>query len=409
MHYYLAPWEWVDRPLTDPNPYRGWNAPHAEYRVGGFDIRSGIQRKQRGGTPGIGLFVYDRLVTMGGSELYLGDDPQATLTAVQRDGLEKLTGMRTTESDLLNAIRQYLGDPAFYSADNYLAGVGPLKVGVNGRVHMWLAGQHFVDEPSDALSRAASTAVFQQAFRHNVSAARYSDRVLRKWAAATSLRIHRQLSDDSVNAVLPPEYQGFGWERPTTIVGPDNFNDTEGPMTGWTDVEGGWSSNGTKATNNNSSSDDTARFDTALSSDDQYAYCDCESTVTQYAGIALRFDPSVSSCYCVGKQAGTTYIIGELNSGAFTTHATGTGTTGNQTVGGEVGVSGADDIECFEDYLGAKTSRVTHTDTATLKTGNLRLGIWTVFGTANRAIVDNWNGGDVVAGVFTTSQAIIIG
>ena len=151
-HYYVAPWEWNES-LAPGLEIRQWQPPHTEFHLGGFDLRPNAQRAQAGGTPGVGLFAYDRQVTMGGSELYLGNDLQSSFTGVRRSGLETLTGKRTTEGDLLGALNQFLRDPAFYVSDNTLSGWGPLKVGARGRIHMWLGGLEIIDEPADALSR----------------------------------------------------------------------------------------------------------------------------------------------------------------------------------------------------------------------------------------------------------------
>lgn len=399
-HYYIAPWEWVDTTADqDPEKWEiGWVPPHRQFHLGGFDFRSSAQRAQKGGTPGYALFVYDRAVTFGGSELYLGTDLQGTLSGVQRSGFGVLVGKTPTENDPLMAMNQLLRDPAYYVADNQLAGVGPLKVGASGRIGMWLAGDRIINARADAGARDATIAVFKEAFRRRIAEGA-DDVSLKKMVGSYCLKLFRQLSDEYANGILPTEYQGFGWLHPATPL-TDNFGD--GAMTGWSAPGSGSyqdNSGSSWAENVNSNDEDGMRYDTDLSGDDHYCEGQVDCIINKAGGLAVRMSSSAETYYAGGKNQSTTYYIWEVNSGTRTEHANGTGGAAANRVRVEVGNTGADDIEVFESET---TSRVTYTDTATLLTGNVRCGLDARFGGgAVRSRIDTWEADVLTAGGLT--------
>ncbi|MCH8825591.1 MAG: hypothetical protein IIB16_01430, partial [Chloroflexi bacterium] len=367
--------------------------------------RPHTQRAQAGGTSGVGLFVYERRVTMGGSELYLGSDLQGKFTGIRRSGLETLTGKRTTEDDILGMLNQFLRDPAYYSPDNALAGWGPLTVGHRRRISMWLAGTRIINEHLDALSVNATKQVFVEAFRRRYAEGT-PDNALRKLVGSYSLKLFNDLSTGSADALLPPEYRGFGSLHPATPL-TDDFSDSV--MTGWSHPGTvGFTDTGSVASNDGSAA--ASRYDTDLSGDDHYCKGLASIIVNQSGGVSVRFASGAWTAYSGLKNQSTTYYIYEHQSGTPTQHASGTGGSADNIIGLEVGNTGANDIELFEDYDGAKTSRVTYTDTATLLTGNTRCGIhaWDGGG-ANRTRIDDWEADIFAAGATPFTQAILIG
>lgn len=405
-HYYMAPWEWRLNPTGVDAPVAQWQAPNVQHRIGGFDFRSCAQKAQRGGVPGPGLFVYDRLVPMGGSAVYLGSGLQDTLSAVQKSGIETFLGKKTTAvtNDILGMLNQFLRDPAYYSPDNALAGWGPLTVGHRRRISMWLAGTRIINEHLDALSVNATKQVFVEAFRRRYAEGT-PDNALRKLVGSYSLKLFNDLSTGSADALLPPEYRGFGSLHPATPL-TDDFSDSV--MTGWSHLGAAFTDTGSVASNDASNA--TSRYDTDLSGDDHYCKGLASIIINQGGGVTVRFASGALTMYSGLKNQSTTYYIFEHQSGTVTEHASGTGGSADNIIGLEVGNTGANDIELFEDYDGAKTSRVTYTDTATLLTGNTRCGIhaWDGGG-ANRTRIDDWEADIFAAGATPFTQTILIG
>jgi hypothetical protein len=76
-HIYLAPWEWN---TTESPGASFWDAPLADSCLQRIDLRPVPAQAEPGGTPqGLGLFVYNRRVSVTGA-VYFGSDLNQVMT-----------------------------------------------------------------------------------------------------------------------------------------------------------------------------------------------------------------------------------------------------------------------------------------------------------------------------------------
>lgn len=223
-HLYFAPWQWY---LDADEAFGGyWAAPLIDQIIAVQDWRSLTSQ----GTPtiasGHGLFAYPTTVVLAGS-LYLGDDPIATMRPAQRDALGLYLGITNplpsgNLAEILHYINTEENDPTgatrWSGRRMTRQGIGVSLPGFGELI------RYEYDEAHPAW--ATSVQKFQAAYRRRRAAGEGLD-ALRLYTGATMLGLIGQTSSPLAERLLPNEYQGDGWQRPTSTFA-DDFTDTDG-------------------------------------------------------------------------------------------------------------------------------------------------------------------------------------
>lgn len=199
-----------------------WDAPGGNAVGGYLDLRTIPQSSLIGGAPqGFGLFSYDTPQVIAGA-IDLGSDIQGSVSLANRQGLEQALSLapgaiKSTQLDgIIAELFTNHADPTGLTQFKPIR--GSIRIGT--QIHFGDFGK-ILDEPLSSTVRDNAIAVFQADYRRSVVDG-LPDVALRKWTGATMLSLWGRMSDDNAGALLPPEFIGKGYERPTTTVG-DTF------------------------------------------------------------------------------------------------------------------------------------------------------------------------------------------
>ena len=406
-HIYLAPWEWN----TTENPAAPfWDAPQASYCLERIDLRPLAAQAEQGGVPqGVGLFVYDRQVSVAGA-IYFGNDAKVTLTQQDRDSWKGLLNIGeplegATLEDVLWSTLTVHADAT--GRDR----VKPLLTRSNGEMRLGLPAfgrtRRKKVRPGDP-EWDAVLAVLHNDYRRvrqemldkydSVDPrSEHYNRVLGTWRVKYGISDHR--------VFIPPDLPDEGWLPPsTTITESWDYADNDDPDgdLDWVEDSGDFDivSNGLRLVDT-SEAWRACRANVSLSGEDHYAQALLKQRAGSYAvNVLARKDPSVTmTFYFGGGNSSGNYRIGKLVSGAQTVLATPSGSpTWPWT--GKLEVNGSD-LELFDGGVSLGTA----TDTAI--TGNLQTGVG---GTTNFSACewDDYEAADLSPGGGAAHNRVVI-
>lgn len=297
MHIYFAQWEWVTA-----NGRSFWRPPLAGGPwVGALDLRHLPAQSAAGGTPvGFGCFGYNTEVTIPGS-VYLGIDFNAVIPDGKLATLSAALG-RTLPSG--TTVKDVLWETLTTFADaTGQAGPKPLR-GNGGTVRLLLGGETVHEEAFEGAHVSRAIQVFQEDYR-KVREAGELPSVLQRWAGATGI----ELLGVMTSVILPPEFVEDGVAEPHTILVEDWPTQQADLATNqahtWTEVSQAWevvTFASQRWATQTTTTNGTARCETALSSVDHYCQCiwhastDPSSFNHQY-GVTTRFAAAADTCY----------------------------------------------------------------------------------------------------------------
>jgi len=174
MSVYLGPWQWDESTPSLPH----WALPLGCQSA--VDLRSLPDQGQRGGTPGVGVFVTD--AALSSEYVLLGEHPTARASAQGRSAWESLTGYAAQGARVVDLVWDHL---TFGADPDGGTGPKPLLPGRNGGIHwseLHLGGNHR-NEPfvwgEDAVATERVRELLRRDFRRtfaDAQAGRLNDR-----------------------------------------------------------------------------------------------------------------------------------------------------------------------------------------------------------------------------------------
>lgn len=395
-HIYLAPWEWNDSEGWE-GPF--WDAPSAQSCVQRIDLRPRSAQAEFGGVPqGVGLFIYDRQVSVSGAA-YFGDDLRRTLTRPEKDSWKGLLNISellegvTLEDVVWNTLTIH-ADPS--GRDR----VRPLIPRANGELKLGFPALGMVRRKTPRPGNGEWSSVigvlqadyrrrrqeFLNAYPVGNPRRGHYKKLLGTW------RLKYQVMDYRV--FIPPDLPDEGFLEPDTTI-TESFNqadsDTLGPDLTWVEIDGDIDvvSNAAELQSGNNA---FARADTDLSSDDHYA---------QAVGVnASSMDGSVAVGCRASTSATTYYRLQENAADKLRLHKFESGT---RTLIDATSITRADNdvirLECNGSDLTGKlngTTELTATDTSI--TGKLQGGVGGSINVSTKPRLDDFEAADLAAG-----------
>jgi len=392
-HFYVTPFNFAPSAVTGGMSFQ---APVNDNRlIGVKDLRSYNQMGYQGGAvDGAGLFAYSTPVSMGGSEIYLGDDPDALLTGRQKSGIESITGLRVTTSDLRSTVSQFLRCPAVVSASP-CGGQYAQPISRRGQVKFSLGGVRFFNQRAVTEDKTNAAERFRFSFKRMIANCEDPVEVEKNLYNATR-NTFGSVTRESADLMLPPEHQGYRFRPPDTEQS-DCFGDCL--MTTWTALVGcGWQDTCCQA-RNSINCECASVYDTSVGGACMYAEIPTLFVTNILAGPTVR-SHATADTYYVGAHSVTTLYAGvKVVCGTSTCLCNATGTCGDTTLRATLDPCLAcGNLGIYSDFGGAcETLEVTSCDTA-IDCTHTRGGLWAGNGGSCRARAASWKS-DVLGAV----------
>lgn len=409
MRYYLGRWVW-------DAIEQAWLPPAGA--IGTLDLRPLSEQ----GTPGgpasdSSIFVTPDSVTLGQPWTQIASDPDETLNANRIRALREAMGSSNAvaQTRFANVVYELLtehADPDGIRCNRPLMPTAKRKLGI------WLGGRRIMDRPFDLsgpewpLIQASLQRQYRQA-RIETLAGRVRDK---RGDVVTDFHQQRlqvwlekyRLQPSQFVLFVPDDLPKTEGPRPhSTVITEDwtcaDSTDLSCDLT-WTDTRETWSLTANEAWTTGTTGGTQvhlARAEHDLSSDDHYAQVsDCGTTgdgLTFLGGGVCRHHGSDITCYFGGFRNGNTSAVSHLIRKFVANTLTGLATADHgldtrSHIPSRLDVSGSD-LELFESGV----SKLTTTDTSI--TGNTRAGINARPQSAHANEIDNFEAGDLAAGV----------
>lgn len=387
MRYiYRGPWQWVTE-----GGLSFWCVP---WSIGCLDMRSIPEQSQRGGTPGLGIFMATSPISDSNYDL-LGTGNWHDIKPDQRgkDSLPKPKKYAVKGDDLVGMLLDLLTDAADPTGSSF---VKPLIPTANNKLELCLGGYRFTESFSWGNARTskikdAIRLEFQQVF-DGAKAGKLKDaehhlRVLDAYCEKYGVEDFKEFVPPAIQKDVPGPKK-----HETTIT--DSFDRANADALGtssegwsWTETEGDIDILSNQAKQGAAGAECIARAESDLSSSDLYSQADVSGG---FPGVGARYSSSAKTYYFA--QWISNWQIRKYVAGAFTSIAN-SGTSGPPTTV-KLTCNGSS-LEVFSNGV----SQVSATDTAI--SGNLRCGI---HGFSGAETWDNFQAADLAGSTVKYTQ-----
>lgn len=391
----LARWEWVVPAKGEAH----WNAPFADQRTGSLDMRSLPQMGTMGGLGGWGFFAYD--APMGSTGMHcFGEQLGETMTQSQVDTVALVLDLKIGElqvdsfSGVLQELYAHKGDPTG------LTRWKPLRMSKDGSI-LVLGDRLIAIHPFDSNAKEFSNTLDTRwvDYRRNKLAGIPLEQ-LRKWNGYDMQALYGRMGDDLMPLLVPPEYQGDGWQKPATTI-TDNFS---GDLSAWTQDSGTWviAAGELNSTVTGGTGRSYISHNTSLSSDDHYVqanlqYTNLGDSVSHH--LMLRFGDTSNHLAAGYQDTGTDQpqLYKRVANSPTVLASEFVNWTSAAVAKGEI--TSGDLFTMYKD--GVQRLQVTETALS----GNLKVGAW-IGGAVATKTYDNFEAADLAAGAV--AQVIIV-
>lgn len=398
--YYIGQWEWVAGP---DESY--WQAPHADKLTGVIDLRNIPDQSEKGGPPkGYAIFAYSEIIPdpkvshLGGN---LDETPNTKAIGAIKSKIN-VNPKSITIRDIIYELLTTESDPTGVSRWK------PLRPDKNNKMKINLGTAGVIKEitliPNVSPEWPIVVAAMQEDYRKLIRTERWDKvaRVLDYWQDQFDVPYETFIPDGEIRlAALPHE---------TTIT--ESFDKADGDILGpdltWTEFTGDIDILTNKARSVSvSPTNNEARAETALSSDDHYVQADVSGSNASsgtYVGVILRKDLSTTRTFYCARITVYTAANVKIFKRIAGTATNLSSTTAAQSEGVSYTLKGQVDGSTLRAYINSvEDGGSPVTDTSI--TGNLYTGIYTFAVASNQyGLFNNYEAGDIAASTDSYSS-----